>query len=177
MKANTIILSAALVISASLHAWRIGRDQDVAYVRSRDVVHGYFGMKEAMAIYEEAAQVEQLQIDSMRSALESAVAEYAQMDQRDRSRRSALEERIARQRNALDRMQRGSNESMGMEESELIKGVLAQVNEHTREFAKERGYRIVLGTTDDGSLMYGEEGLDVTEELIEYMNEAHGGKL
>lgn len=177
MKTNTIILSVALLLSAGLHAWSSEQDRDVAYVRSRDVVHGYFGMKEAMALYQEAAQIQQLKVDSMRSALQHMMTEYAQLDQREDLEKKALEGRINRHRLALDDMENTLQREMGAEESELIKGVLAQVNEHTQKFARKKGYRIVLGTTDDGSLMYGDDALDVTQELIDFMNESHGGKL
>lgn len=177
MKANTIILSLALVISAGLHAWGLRPERKVAYIRSRDVVYGYFGMKEAMGSLEEVRRLKQYRLDSLRNVFEQEVSRAADESTRNSPlERTLNDQRIAAKHGLLKRQEQEHANSIATEEAALLKGVLAQVNTHARTFAEMNGYQIVLGTTDAGSLMYGEEGLDVTDELIGFMNEAQTGQ-
>lgn len=48
-----------------------------------------------------------------------------------------------------------------------------RINQHVAEYGKEHGYDFILGASGDGSLMYAEEGNNITEEVISYLNERY----
>lgn len=48
-----------------------------------------------------------------------------------------------------------------------------RINQHVAEYGKENGYDFILGASGDGSLMYAEEGNNITEEVIAYLNERY----
>jgi outer membrane protein len=45
-----------------------------------------------------------------------------------------------------------------------------RINQHVSEFGKENGYDFILGASGDGGLMYAEEGNNITEDVIIYVN-------
>jgi len=51
-----------------------------------------------------------------------------------------------------------------------------KLNTYIKEFGRENNYSIIFGTSGNGNIMYAEEGIDVTKELIEYCNRKYNGK-
>lgn len=56
------------------------------------------------------------------------------------------------------------------------RGVLNQLNETIRIYAEEHDLDLVLGVTDDGSILYGSKALDITDDLIKLLNSTYGSK-
>ena len=65
--------------------------------------------------------------------------------------------------------------SSAEEEEKLLKGVLNQVNAFVEEYAAEEGFDLVLGTTLSGSILYGTTGIDITEQVLQAMNQQYSG--
>jgi len=51
-----------------------------------------------------------------------------------------------------------------------------KLNSYTKEFGRENNFSIIFGTSGGGNIMYAEDTLDVTKELIEYCNRKYNGK-
>lgn len=60
--------------------------------------------------------------------------------------------------------------------SDYTDKIWKQINEYTMEFGKEKGYDIVFGANGDGSLMYAEDGIDITNEIILFINKKYRGE-
>lgn len=54
--------------------------------------------------------------------------------------------------------------------------VWKQLNQHAVDFGKERGYQLIFGANGQGTIMYGEDAFDLTDQLIEYSNNKYEGK-
>jgi outer membrane protein len=59
------------------------------------------------------------------------------------------------------------------EEAKLAEGVLNQINGFVETYARDRGYTLVLGTTQTGSLLYASDAVDITEEVLQGLNQAY----
>lgn len=53
--------------------------------------------------------------------------------------------------------------------------IWSQINQFIADFGKEHTYKMIHGTKGDGGMMYAAEELDITEEVIEYINNAYQG--
>jgi outer membrane protein len=53
--------------------------------------------------------------------------------------------------------------------------VIGQLNQYVKDFGKEHGYRYIYGNDGNGSLMYAEEGDNITKEVTEYINLKYKG--
>jgi outer membrane protein len=56
------------------------------------------------------------------------------------------------------------------------KEVISRMLLYSKEFAKEKGYKIVYGSDGNGTILYYQEKLDVTKELVDYINNSYAGK-
>ena len=64
-------------------------------------------------------------------------------------------------------------------EAYLSKDVSQQVwnrlNTYIKDYGKVNEYQLILGTQGSGNIMYGEESLDITLDLLEYANTKYEG--
>lgn len=51
-----------------------------------------------------------------------------------------------------------------------------RLNPYIVEFGRARGYDFIYGANGTGSLLYADEGKDLTSELIDYVNQRYRGK-
>ena len=63
-----------------------------------------------------------------------------------------------------------SKDELSEEHEQLLTGVLNQINAFAEIYAKDKGYDLVIGTTNSGNLLYGISDLDVTEDFIKNLN-------
>ena len=50
-----------------------------------------------------------------------------------------------------------------------------QINQYVTDFGKEKNLDIILGANGGGSLMYAKEKIDITNDIITYINEKYSG--
>jgi outer membrane protein len=53
--------------------------------------------------------------------------------------------------------------------------ILTQLNQYVKDFGKENGYTYVFGTDGNGSMMYAKESVDISNEVIVYINNKYQG--
>lgn len=150
---------------------------EVAYVRSHDLIYSYEGTKEAMVKFEGQKSQWQGNVDTLKLDFQRAISaynkEYGQLSGEERKTR---EEMLGNQRQQLEVYAQAIDNKIKEEDSKLMESVLNQVNSFVEGYAKENGYDIILGTTTSGSILYGEERLDVTDEVLEALNGKYRGE-
>lgn len=175
MKPIHWLITAVLASGVAASIWLRTEAPKVAYVRSNDLIYGYFGTKEAMENYRLTQEKYTHEIDTMTAVLRSVIQHAGSLDQVSQGNELRdLERTIAVQQRALAELRDRSAKELSQEESELLKGVLAQINAFVERYAEEHDLDVVLGTTNEGSLMYGKSQLDITDELLAELNQEHG---
>lgn len=142
------------------------------YVRNGDVLEKYIGLKEANTIYERKIEDNQGRLDTIIAAYQEKV--HAFEGAKENFRRKEKEEKEYKLRDEAQRIKNfevATTEELAKEHEQLLTGVLNQVNAFAEIYAKEKGYDLVIGTTNSGNLMYGKSELDVTEDFIRRLNE------
>lgn len=151
-------------------------DLNIVYVRSGDLVNNYKGMVEARERFQSSRDEKQSNIDSQAELLKQDLDTYDQerpgLSDGERTKR---EMEFDQRHRALKQYVQEVGQMTNDEEDEMLEGVLNQVNSFVEDYAKERGYDLVLGTTRSGSIVYGIEAIDVTEEVLEALNAHYDG--
>lgn len=170
-----IIICALLVGDLTISFWNNMRTPQIAYVRSQELVYGYFGMKDAMTRFQNEQGAWKANVDTLKADLERGITELRSGDL-DAAALRAKQVLLQKQQNDLMNYQQAMEGKMHEEEQKLLAEVLGQVNSFIERYAEERGYDVVLGTTNSGSLLYGQGGMDITEELLAALNKDHQGQ-
>ena len=145
--------------------------EKIAYVRSEDLVYGYYGMQEMSKKYEEKYNTWQSNIDTLkfdyRMAIEQYKKDYESLSDEERYKR----ERSLKEQNDNVMSYSQSIKSMaGEKEQEMLQSVLDQINAFVVEYGKKNNFSLILGTTTSGNILYGKDFIDVTDELLESLN-------
>ncbi|UII30384.1 OmpH family outer membrane protein [Fulvivirga ulvae] len=169
-----------ILILAALSAWSLFlsyQSPKIAYVRSQELIFNYSGTKEARVDYENKKAVWMANVDTLRMDFQRAVNSYNN-DYKilTPSERQEKEAYLDRQKSQLDQYTLTIEEKSREEDQKMMQAVLNQVNSFVEEYAKTNNYDVILGTTASGSVLYGDESLDITEDLLKALNENYEGK-
>lgn len=152
-------------------------EKKIAYVRSTELVYGYLGMKEAGSKFQEKTQMWQANVDTLQrdyqSTLSAFTSEAARLSEKERMER---EQYLAQQQQSLMQYTQAINSKMQEEDKKMTEGVLNQVNSFVEQYGKDHGYEIILGTTLSGSLLYGDNAIDITDEVLAALNKTYQGE-
>ena len=69
-----------------------------------------------------------------------------------------------------------TNSNMEMK-SDFEQQIWTQINAYIKEFGEDHTYQVILGATGQGSLMYAEQTLDITEKMTDFINAKYNGRI
>ncbi|MCB2411151.1 OmpH family outer membrane protein [Hymenobacter lucidus] len=164
-----LVLIAAVAALFFLHFSQRSR---IAYVESARVLEGYKAMQVAQATYQQEAAGWQANLDTLKQTVQQELDGY------NRVRTSLpLAERAVREASLAKRQQqyfdykKALGEKATTEEARLTGEVIQKADAFMRRYGKEHGYDIVFAATEAGTVVYGKEGMDITDEVIKAINE------
>ncbi|HBH23992.1 MAG TPA: hypothetical protein DDY13_11285 [Cytophagales bacterium] len=147
---NTILLLALIGFGYWLHL----RDRKIVYFNNQALFEAFYGTK----YYEQKLMEEE---NAMKMELDSLQRVISDMEN-DTEIASAIE----KFRNRKQKLEAGYQKLSGNYTDQLWN----QINGYVSEFGEENEYTYILGATGNGTLMYAGENLNITKELIEYIN-------
>lgn len=177
MKKILIIVLPVLMVLVGMGFLSYQGQEKIAYVRSQDLIYSYAGTLEAMEKFNKEKEIWNANFDTLELNFNKAVNQY-NLDYPKMNEKQRLEES-----NNLDNQQRqligykgAIDEKIKSKDDEMMQAVLNQVNTFIKEYGKEHGYDVILGTTLSGSVLYGKEEIDITDDLLEVLNKNYRGE-
>ena len=82
----------------------------------------------------------------------------------------APESEIGPLQSDLKRMQDQLSEQYAKKSDDFQAAIWSELNKRIEDYGKQMGYRYILGANGDGSIMFADEGEDITEQVIEFVN-------
>ncbi|MFD2561879.1 OmpH family outer membrane protein [Aquimarina rubra] len=58
---------------------------------------------------------------------------------------------------------------------EVSQQVWNRLNQYIKEYGEANQYKIILGTQGNGNIMFAQDGIDITETVLEYANTKYEG--
>ncbi len=146
------------------------------FVRSQELVYQFDGMIDAMEKFEQEQNEWTQNIETLKNDYQTSVDNY------NNSRPNLSEEEMMQQENLLQHQYNNvAKYAQEMEitlierETEILEGVLNQVNAFSESFATENELDLLITTAESGTILYGDPGLDYTDELLESINNQYNG--
>jgi outer membrane protein len=149
----------------------------IAYVETDKLLNEYQGMIEAKAAFQVKANQWQANIDTLKSELETAIKTYeAEKNALSQKIQQEREKELGLKQQQLAQYNQSISQQAEQEDEKLTEGVVTQVNAYIKEYGKDSGYKIILGANGSGSIVYGEDAMNITEDVLEGLNEEYDGK-
>lgn len=150
--------------------------EKIGYVQTHELVYKYKGYIDAQNEFTEKEMLLNKSIDSLKYAYQISIKNYQSLyDQLSDADMVAYEKSLQMQyQNMVAGVDELKSKIMALE-NQTLNEVITQINAYAIDFSKENGIRLLLGTTNDGSIMYGDEAIDYTEEMLDYINNRYDG--
>lgn len=176
-KYSKIGLGALLVLVAVLIAINLSnKKEEIAYVRTAELIDQYQGMIEARQKYTSLEQKLQRSLDSLRLDLDATFKYYQRtiddLSELDRNKTIAI---LESKRQQYDQFEASMIDVLANHDNELTSAVIDQVNLHIETYGKEHGFDLIIGTTSEGNVLFGTEELDITDDVLTSLNKSYEG--
>ncbi len=153
-------------------------NESIVYINSDSLVANYTYYKEVKATMEEKSKKAQADLTSKGDAFQREVNQYNQSAQgMSADVRAATEERLKRKQIELQTLNQNASSALANESSAENEKIYNKVAAYLKTFAKEKGYKYVMSYSRSvPTIMYADESLDVTKEVLKGLNEEYKKK-
>jgi len=176
-KLNTIISFTALAIAIIIAVLYFTGKQKIAFIDSVKLVSNYEGMRAVKAEMEKQSKTMQARVDTLESELTAAFKKY----EKERSNMTKKEMQLSEE--LLRKKQKEYNQyrevvarKLKEEETKLTQEALLPVDEFIKEFGKKHGYKIIIGSNSMGNVLFVDDNIDLTDEILNKINNHYQNK-
>jgi outer membrane protein len=176
---NWLVISSLIlsVVAVSLAGWVLFKSERLVYVDSARLVNGYKGMETARAEYQKRTATWRSNVDTLIVEIQRELTRFEKENGKMTAKEKDLTKKLIQtKQQQLADYQRAVKEKAAQEDSQLTKKVLDEINAYLKEYGKSHHYKIILAATDYGNIAYAEEGMDITNEVLEGLNKKFSGK-
>ena len=177
MKNQKIIVIALLTVIAGLviYSFIVKPSQGkVVYVETGILLQQYEGMKQARIEFEAKSKELSAGADSLIAKFEEELKTYEKERKKlSKKERELKEELLHIRQKQIGNYQKGLQKKIREEEQNLTQTHINRINDYLKEYGKENGYQYILGANGSGNVVYAKEGLDITQKVLNGLNESY----
>jgi outer membrane protein len=144
--------------------------QKIGYVKNGTLIQKYQGMIDANNQFAVEVNIARNNSDTLRSRFES-------LKRKESSVKPAAKGEWGYQLGLAEREYLQYSEAVDKQlqqrQQQLTKEVLDKINSYIHTYGEEHGYRFILGTTNEGSILYGLEQDDLTDQILSDLNKIY----
>lgn len=153
----------------------VANSEKIVYVNSDSLLTKYHYFTDLKTKLEAKSKTAQTDLASKQQAFQREVAQYQQQaNTLPADQRASTEERLARKQQELQTYTQNAGAAIQNEQAAENEKLYDKVADYLKEYAKKKGYTMVLGySKGNGTILFADESLDVTSEVIIGLNEAY----
>ncbi|MEW7277952.1 OmpH family outer membrane protein [Aquimarina sp. 2201CG1-2-11] len=150
---------------------------ELVYVDVNKLLEGYNRTKVVKEEFDKKAKTMQANVDSLLSNWQKELKLY----EKERSGMSKKELELKQQllsnkQQQINNYQQAVQKQLQEEDKKVTQTVINDINDFVKEYGKKKGYKVIFGATGSGTIMYGEESADLTDEVLIQLNTEFEGK-
>lgn len=162
-----------LTLLLALATLGIASAQKYCVIDSEKVFKSLEEYNNAMTKLDELGKAYQAEVDNKYKSIESLYNSYMQQKEAlSASTRASIEQQILQKEEAAQKYQQdmfGDNGELMKKRIELIKPIQTKVFGAIEKYAKDNGYDLVLDKASNASILYLNNAIDHTTQVIEYL--------
>ncbi|NAY93417.1 OmpH family outer membrane protein [Muricauda sp. JGD-17] len=149
---------------------------ELVYVDINQLVEGYERTKVEREAFNKKTQVLKANVDSLMTNWQDELKAY----EKERASMTAKELELKQQllqnkQQQINNYQQAIQKQIQDEDQKMTQTVINDINDYVKEYGKNRGYRIIFGAKGGGNIMYAEEASDLTQTILEGLNNQYQG--
>ncbi|MCF8713611.1 OmpH family outer membrane protein [Joostella atrarenae] len=166
-----------LLIAAVAFATISCQQNKIAFVDNGKLINEYQEKIDIEAKYKGQIETFDKRADSVAQAFQAEAQAF--QAQADKLAQSVAQEKYS----ALMQKRQSVAQQLQLEEQKIsqasqveIDSLINKVRDFVKGYSKDKGYTFVLGANDAGSVLYGEESKDITDEVLKALNDEYKAK-
>lgn len=158
---NSMLILLLIITTVLFNYISNNTKEDITYIDNVKLFNGFNMTKDIKAIEESKINLQAKELDSLYLKLQTI------KDKEDNSIKS-LQQQIAYKSKDLQELQDNYTKK-------LSKNVWNRLNVYIEDYAKTKNLKIILGTSGNGNVMYAQESIDITAQILEFSNKKYEG--
>jgi outer membrane protein len=160
-----LLLVAFVILFASCNQTKI------AYINVEDLMKDYEGTKALEETLKERQETMSKEFDSIAAPFQAKVEEYYKnASKMSADKRAQTEQGLQQENQMLQVKQQQVSQALQQENQILSEAITKKVDSFVSVYSKANGLNLVLGTSGNGTVMYGDDNLNVTSAILELLN-------
>lgn len=159
-----ILSSVSLLLFVVFLIFYFTREEPIRYINTASLYSSFTLTKQLLADFSSKAKGEENTIDSLLVRLN-----YFQKDEAHKKEYLQLQQELSNKQVIYRKWAEASAR-------EIEQVVWKQLNQYLRNYGKAHAYSIILGTQGNGNILYTKEGLEITEDVIKFVNQQYEGR-
>ncbi|MBN1159493.1 MAG: OmpH family outer membrane protein [Bacteroidales bacterium] len=156
------------------------QDNQIFYVQIDTVLANYDMAIDLADELERSFQSSDAEFATRQNAYQQEVTDYQDRYNRGlitRSEATNLEQELYIKQQELLELQQSLSDELTEQQTVMNRQLIDAIMQYLNEHSKEYNYRYVLGTSFGGNILYANESLDITQSVIDGLNEAYREQL
>ncbi|MDB2492892.1 OmpH family outer membrane protein [Flavobacteriaceae bacterium] len=148
------------------------QQQKIGFVDNSVLINEYQERKDVEASLNTKIEAFKTRTDSLRSAFELEIKE-AELKARTMSQSAiqTLSQELQQKEQVLSQRVQFEQQQIAQESQTLNDSIINRVKAFVQDYGKSNNYNFILGSNEAGSVLYGEEASDLTQEILKALNE------
>lgn len=151
-------------------------EQKTAYVDTTVLIKEYKEMKDVEAQFTSKSDSVRQQLDSAANAFQQEVQTYqSQMNSMSEAQRKEKEQELMQMQQMLQQQQQMVGQKLREQSNTVMDSMVTKIKDYVKDYGKENNYTYIFGSNESANIMYAEDGLDITQDILSELNEEYGG--
>ncbi|AMC11313.1 hypothetical protein Lupro_08615 [Lutibacter profundi] len=143
----------------------------IAYIDIEVLMKDYEATKTLEIQIKEKQEKMTKELDSIAMPFKLKVQQYYQKAQNmSAQKRAQIEQALQQEQQIIQAQQQQASQVLQQENQENYKSITKKVDSLVESYAKSNGYQLIFGTSGKGTVMYGDEALNVTKDVLKVLN-------
>lgn len=152
-------------------------EQKTAYVDTTKIIQEYKEMKEVEADFSSKSDAVKKRLDSVARVFQQEVQAYqSQMNSMSETERKEKEQELMQKQQMIQQQQQMQSTRLREQSTAVMDSMVTKVKDYVKKYGEENNYTYIFGSNESANIMYAEEGLDITQEILSQLNEDYGGE-
>lgn len=167
---RTMIMAAVCVLTLVVSAQAQGTIKKVGFLDLSKLFDSYEKTKEYDTTLEAKYTTYEKERDAKIEKLKEAQGKLALLKEEEKGK---MQQEVDKMRQELMEYDQAQRTDLGKQRDEKIREILLEIEKIVSDYAKKENFDLIL---NDRVLIYGNQGLDITEQILKMMNEAYNKK-
>ena len=147
------------------------KEQKIGFVDNSKVINAYQEKVDLEENYKIKDEAFKKRTDSIGRAFQTeAQAFQAEASKMSQQKQQEQYQALGQKQQMLQQQIQYEQQQLTKEFSTEIDSIVSRVKSFVRDYGKDNGYTFILGSNEAGSVMYGKETHDISQEIIDALN-------